>query len=273
VEKDVIAKNIGNGFKKRFKNPFIRLLEKPFIFILGIKAVDKIYFNASILEEENNFPAKVLHSKVMNVKINVSQSEILNIPSTGSLIVVSNHPFGGVDGMAMLKLIKQIRPDVKLLSNYILADLKMLENDFFLVDPFESSNSSKNSYAGIKKTIAWLKDGHVISLFPSGEVSSYNKKEKKVTDIEWKETIGSIIKKMEIPVVCFHFKGRNSYLFHILGYIHPSLRTLRLAREFTRQCNTTITVKISKPIFPKEIKKYSDVQELMAFLKARTYET
>jgi len=207
----------------------------------------------------------------MNIKLDVLESDIEKIPKEGPLVVVANHPYGAIDGIALLALLKRARPDVKLMANYILGGIPNLKEHFFLVDPFENADSSRKSFGGVRDTVKWLKDGHVLGVFPAGEVSSYSKEEKKVIDKEWPKAAGMIIRSSKAPVQCVFFDGHNSRLFQFLGRIHPVLRTMWLARECGRSCNHDIPIKIGDVISEEECKKHKQSNDLMSFLKSETY--
>ncbi|MCP4181214.1 MAG: hypothetical protein GY756_25915 [bacterium] len=269
--KKMVSNGLGKGLQNKLPKPLAKLIQPLLFSILGIHRIDEIYEGACNIDTDDNFAEKLFHKDVMNIKLDVSDSEIEKIPKEGPLIIVANHPYGAVDGIALLALLKRVRPDVKLMANYILGGIPKLKEHFFLVDPFENSESSRKSFSGIRETIKWLKDGHVLGVFPAGEVSTYNKREKRVIDKEWPKAAGVIVRSGKCPVQCVYFDGNNSKFFQLLGKINPILRTLWLARECGRSCNHDIPLKIGE-VIPTEIcKKHKTSEELMNFLKKETY--
>ncbi len=208
----------------------------------------------------------------MNIGINISNEDLEKIPKEGPLIVVANHPFGAIDGISLLALLKRVRPDVKLMANYVLGGIPELREHFFLVDPFGNTDSSKKSFGGVRETVNWLKDGHVLGVFPAGEVAAYDKNLKKVVDKEWGKATGMVIRTAKCPVQPIFFKGSNSKFFQFLGKIKPVLRTLWLARECNRSCNKNIVIKVGKTIFPGKCRSFKKTEELMLFLRKKVYE-
>ena len=214
--KKMISNGLGKGLQNKLPKPLAKIIQPLLFSILGISRIDEIYEGACNIDSDDNFAEKLFHKDVMNIKLNVSESEIKKIPKQGPLIVVANHPYGAVDGIALLALLKRVRPDVKLMANYILGGIPKLKEHFFLVDPFENSDSSRKSFGGIRETIKWLKDGHVLGVFPAGEVSTYNKIKKGVIDKEWPKAAGVIVRNGKCPVQCVFFDGHNNALYHFL---------------------------------------------------------
>jgi putative hemolysin len=271
-------KMVTNGLKKGLQEklpkplkPLGKLLQPVLFSILGVSRIDKIYEGACKIDSDDNFAEKLFHKNVMNIGLDYQDSDLEKIPKSGPLIVVANHPYGAIDGIALLALLKRARPDVKLMANYILGGIPNLKEHFFLVDPFKRSDSSRKSLGGIREAIKWIKNGHVLGIFPAGEVSTYNKVEKKVVDREWPKATGMIIRTAKCPVQSVFFGGQNSKFFQLLGKINPILRTLWLARECGRSCNHDIPLKIGDVISVDTCKMYKKSEELMSFLRSETY--
>jgi putative hemolysin len=266
-----ISNGLGKGLEHKLPKPLAKLL-KPLLFaVIGISKMDKIYEGACQVKSDDNFAEKLFHKDVMNIKLDFPDSELEKIPKEGPLVVVANHHYGAVDGIALLALLKRARPDVKLMANYILGGIPELREHFFLVDPFANKDSSAHSFGGIRDTLKWLKEGHVLGIFPAGEVATYNKKEKRIIDKEWGEAAGMIIRSGKCPVQSVFFDGQNSKIFQLLGKINPVLRTLWLPHECGRSCNHDIPLKIGEVISAEICKSYKTSKELIEFLKRETY--
>jgi putative hemolysin len=157
------------------------------------------------------------------------------------------------------------------MANFLLQKFKTIEEFFIPVDPFEGKNQTANSLKGIKLTLQCLRDGHPVGIFPSGEVSTYYPNQEGIMDKEWQTSALKVIQKSGVPVIPVFFHGTNSKTFHMLGKIHPLLRTTWIVREFYNKRGKNIKISIRDAISPEEIKKFEDVRELGLFLRARTY--
>ena len=267
----MVTEGFGRGLQSKLPKPLAKLIQPLLFAILGVGRIDEIYYGACKIESDDNFAEKLFNKDVMNIGLDVLDSDIDKIPKEGPLVIVANHPYGAVDGIALLALLKRARPDVKLMANYILGGIPNLKEHFFLVDPFENRNSSRKSLGGVREAVKWIKDGHVLGIFPAGEVSTYNKKEKRVVDKEWPKAAGMIVRSGKCPVQPVFFGGHNSNFFHFLGRINPILRTLWLARECGRSCNNDIPIRIGDVIPLETCKRYKKSEEMMSFLKSETY--
>jgi putative hemolysin len=269
--KKMVSEGLGKGLQSKLPKPLAKMIQPLLFSILGVSRIDEIYEGACNIDSDDNFAEKLFHKDVMNIKLDVLDSDIAKIPKEGPLIITANHPYGAIDGIALLALLKRARPDVKLMANYVLGAIPNLKEYFFLVDPFEQADSSRKSIGGIRDTLKWLKDGHVLGIFPAGEVSHYDKKEKRVIDKEWGAAVGMIARRAKCPVQSIFFDGQNSNFFQFLGKINPVLRTLWLLRECGRSCNHDISIKIGEVISAETCKSYKSSKELMKFLKGKTY--
>ncbi|HNX86234.1 MAG TPA: lysophospholipid acyltransferase family protein [Bacteroidales bacterium] len=223
------------------------------------------YYNAPSAE----FLSAII--RLMGVKFDVPEQDLKNIPATGPFITVSNHAYGGLDGILMLNLLPTVRPDFKVIVNFLLTQLQPLQSYFLAVNPFETYKDVKSSFGGLKEAYSHLDDGHPLGIFPSGEVSSFKFNQMAVTDKEWQLSIIKFIKKARVPVVPIYFDGHNSTMFQLLGMIHPVLRTAKIPSEMFNKRGKTIHLRIGTPITLKEQDAFEDFREYGHFLRMRTY--
>lgn len=172
----------------------------------------------------------------------VSDKNKNKIPAEGKLIIVSNHPLGGLDGLALLKLVYQVRKDVKIVANDVLMQLENL-NEFFI--PYSTFNKTlaKASLLEIHKR---LENEEAIIIFPAGEVSRY--KINGIKDKKWTTGAVKFAEKFSAPILPVHIKGRNSYLFYFLSTINKKLSTFLLPREIFNKKGKSLVIKIGNPI-------------------------
>lgn len=207
----------------------------------------------------------------LGIEFTYFEDELKRIPKEGPFITVSNHPLGGIDGLVLLKLISMVRPDFKVMANFLLKKIEPLSNHFLAVNPFESRKDAFNSAAGIKESIQHLKDGNGLGLFPAGEVSTYKFGERKIVDREWQEGAVKLIAKMKVPVVPIYFKAKNSSLFYLLSTLSSTLQTAKLPSELLKQRNKQILLRVGKPITENEIAETEGLEDLSSLLRSRTY--
>ena len=209
--------------------------------------------------------------KKLNIKYTVNEDLRNIIPLSGPFIIIANHPLGGIEGLLLLKLLFDLRPDFKLQGNFLLQRIEQVKDLIFPVNPFEDFKSSGSSYKGLRGSYQHLMKGNSLGIFPSGEVSSYQFKDFKITDRQWQKSSIRFIQKAGVPVIPVYFDGYNSPLFYLLGTIHPLLRTARLPSELFNKSKKTINIHFRKPILPKTINSISSLTTLSHYLRAKTY--
>ena len=252
-----------------FRNPVSRFLVE---HAVGFHKLDRIVSDARALQrsgEEPDFNAAIL--KGMNLHVELDEADLANIPKTGPVILVSNHPFGGIEGVVLLDILRRARPDFKVMANYYLDAIPEMRKDFIFVNPFGSAAAAKQNIRPLLECVRWLKEGHILGVFPSGEVSSIDLKRRLVRDPPWSESIAALARKTGATVVPMHFCGRNPALFQLAGLVHPRLRTVLLPRMTARQRRRTITAFIGKPVTPGEIARIESDKELTRLFRLRSY--
>lgn len=204
------------------------------------------------------------------IDVDYDERDLRHIPKDGAFIAIANHPYGGIEGMVLLKMLCMVRPDAKLMANFLLKKIPNLADYFIAVNPFENVEHS-SSISGLKNTLELLANDTPIGIFPAGEVSTYKVEKKEVTDRMWHPVVGKIIAKAKVPVVPIYFHGNNGLLFNLLSLIHPALRTAKLPSELFNKHGHTIKLRIGKPINIQDIPDYTNTGKLLNYLRARTY--
>ncbi|NQV03033.1 MAG: lysophospholipid acyltransferase family protein [Bacteroidia bacterium] len=207
----------------------------------------------------------------VGVSYSVDEQELENIPKTGPFITISNHAYGAIDGILLLKIIPEARHDYKILVNFLLTKLEPMKPYLLGVNPFEAYKDVKSSFGGLKDAFGHLQNGYPIGIFPAGEVSSVKLQYRGVADKEWQHSILKFIKRSKVPVIPVYFDGSNSNFFHFLGMIHPMLRTLKLPSELFNKKGKTIRIRVGTPILVKEQDEFDDIREFGKFLRMKTY--
>lgn len=220
------------------------------------------------------FSARVLEE--VGVSYEIPPEQLERIPKEGGFITVSNHHYGSIDGMILSAVVGSRRPDYKILTTFLLSMIPSLRDSFIPVDNFKSG--AARSVSGIRTALGHLSDGHPLGLFPAGEVATWQKgknrtslgRKRVVEDIPWAENSIKLAQKSGFPVIPIFFEGGNSRSFHILGKIHPRLRTVRLIHEVFNKRGRVVKVRIGTPIPAAEVASF-DVPSLGRYLRNRCY--
>ncbi len=204
------------------------------------------------------------------IDFEIPEKDLKRIPKEGPFITISNHPLGGIDGMILMKLVLQSRPDYKVVANFLLQRLDPLKPYILPVNPFEDHKEAKSSLSGMKKAIAHLKEGNALGIFPAGEVSTYRDK-KVIVDKPWEPSAMKLIQKSKVPVVPIYFHAKNSLFFYRLASFSDVLRTAKLPSEMLSQRRRKIKVRVGHPISVEDQVEHSNLEAYTAFLRRKTY--
>jgi len=245
------------------------LMAPPLERLLHFPELNRIYDAVGSPDDPAEFLSRSL--KALGIEYEVSPEHLRRIPKTGPLIVVANHPYGGLEGMILLSLLLSVRPDSKVLANYLLHHIPQLRARMIFVDPFDRPGSVRFNLVPMKQCIAWLREGGVLGVFPAGEVSHLDLKERVVRDPRWSRTVARLIRRTEAPVLPVFFQGRNSALFQMAGLIHPKLRTLMLPRALVKPHDRSVGVRIGNPVPFAQIAAFTSDTDLLNYLRMRTY--
>ena len=237
--------------------------------VLRISTLNKIYNKHKHLKDLTFFTALL---EDLQIKFEIPEEDLKRIPKTGSFITVSNHPLGGVDGILLLKLLIEKRPDYKIIANFLLHRIEPMKPFIMPVNPFEERKEKENrsSISGIKSALLHLKEGNPLGVFPAGEVSTY-KDGKLIIDRPWEEGAIKLIQKAKVPVIPIYFHAKNSPLFYMLSKMSDTLRTAKLPSELLSQKGRVIKVRIGKPIPVKEQEEHKTTQDFCDFIRRKTY--
>ncbi|MDR2130219.1 MAG: lysophospholipid acyltransferase family protein [Odoribacteraceae bacterium] len=206
--------------------------------------------------------------QALGVTIEINEEDLRRIPANGPFITISNHPFGGVDGIILAKLLSPLRSDYKVLVDNLLRQLSPVQ-DYFLGVPSPDDRDVRGS--GLKEAAHHVAEGKPLGIFPATDVSSYQADLNQVEDGEWDTATLKLIKMAKVPVVPIYFKGSNSLLFYLLGLIHPVLRGVKLPSELLNRKNRVVKMRIGNPI-PVDIQDgFHDIVQYGKFLRAKTY--
>lgn len=237
--------------------------------LLKLDQLNAIYDEFSDAPTAVEFADAVLNK--LGIEVDISPEELKRIPLTGPFITVSNHPFGGIDGVILIKLLAERRPDFKVMANFLLQRIEPFREHFISVNPFENAKHVQSNVSGLRAAMSHLADGKPMGVFPAGEVSSYKLHTGNVTDRRWQDSAIKVIKRAKVPVIPVYFKGSNSFLFHLLGMLHPVLRTAKLPSEVMAKRNKQVVVRIGHPISVDQQEQFQSIDQYGRFLRMKTF--
>jgi putative hemolysin len=254
-----------------FKNPFK---------VLSIRALEWLTAKVQLLRLIRSFeksgapfgapfwPKAIRH---MGIRIETPPEEIALIPPTGPLVVVSNHPSGLVDGMVLAEMVNRVRSDFKILTRSLLTGIPEVE-EFMIPVPFPHEDNARELGLQMREeTLAHLKVGGVIILFPAGKVAMSEGWWGPAVEAEWNVFTHKIVKSTGATILPVYFPGQNSRLFQIANQVSDTVRQGLLLYEIKRCLFKPTRPVIGQPIPAEELKKWEgNPRGFLAWLREHT---
>ena len=238
--------------------------------IMGLTKINEVNKLYDVLKDKSGKAFFDSFVRERDLKYIVFEEDLAKIPKTGPFIVVSNHPLGAIDGILMAKIFSEIRPDFKIMGNFLLEKIVPMQPYVISVNPFENRKEVRNSATGMRETLKHLQSGGCVGIFPAGEVSNKNNEFGEILDKKWENAALKLIKMAKVPVIPMYFHAKNSRMFYQLAKVHPDLQTLLLPSEMMNKREKPIRIRIGKPIAVKVMEEY-DTEELGEMLQNRVY--
>ncbi|MCK0094732.1 lysophospholipid acyltransferase family protein [Yoonia sp. F2084L] len=208
------------------------------------------------------------------VSLDVIGGTLDSIPTKGPLIVVSNHPYGILDGLMMGRILSERRQgDFRVLAHRIFRRAADLERIILPISFDQTKEAAKLNLETRSLAVEYLKSGGAIGIFPGGTVSTSATPFSKPMDPSWRTFTAKMIAKSGATVVPVFFEGHNSRLFQLASHLHSTLRTGMFIREFKAKINKPVRVVVGEPIPADTLAQFEkDPKACMDFLRKATYE-
>lgn len=214
------------------------------------------------------WPKAIRH---MGITIQTPPEEIALIPKTGPLVVCSNHPSGLVDGMVLAEMVNRVRSDFKILTRSLLTGIPEVE-EFMIPVPFPHEDNARELGLQMRdETMAHLKAGGVIILFPAGKVAMSPGWWGPAVEGEWNVFTHKIVKSTGATILPVYFPGQNSRTFLIANKVSDTIRQGLLLYEIKRCLFKPTRPVIGEPIPAEELKKWEgNPRGFLAWLREHT---
>ncbi|WP_419785201.1 lysophospholipid acyltransferase family protein [Pseudodesulfovibrio sp.] len=262
--------DLSSPFGDPVRHALFSLVKKPLSKILRLNTLNSLYAQLQAAGGEGQFVERVL--ELLGVHFRVDGQPVQRIPKTGPLVAVCNHPFGVLEGLLLVNILRDVRADIRIMANSMLGKIPEMDELLIEVDPFGKAGSAKRNIAGLKAAMRWLKGGGMLVVFPAGEVSSLKVKKGMVADPQWSPMVGRIIRKTGASALPVFFDGRNSGLFQAMGLVHPRLRTVLLPHENLKlAARGTIRVAFGSTVVAERLAAFQTDGDMMDYLRFRTY--
>ncbi|WP_289702966.1 1-acyl-sn-glycerol-3-phosphate acyltransferase [uncultured Muribaculum sp.] len=182
----------------------------------------------------------------LDIKYNVIGAD--NMPPNRRVVIVSNHPLGALDGIALIDWVSKIYgPGVKFIVNDLLMAVKPLDNVFLPIN--KHGKQSRKSSSNIEEVFA---GNDPIIIFPAGLVS--RKRDEGIRDLKWQKMFINKAVQYHRDIIPVYFDGKNSPFFYNFAKLRTrvglkfNIEMIYLPREIFRSRHARFTIVAGKPI-------------------------
>ena len=223
------------------------------------------------INEQNSFWDVV--TRRYGLSLEVIAGSLSNIPAEGPVVVISNHPYGILDGLMMGKILSTARTDFKIMAHKVFSKAEEISTSILPISFDGTREAMMMNLKTRKEALQYINQGGAVGVFPGGSVSSPQRMFSRPMDPEWGTFSAKMISQSKATVVPVFFEGYNSRRFHVAGRMSRTLRTALLVNEFKRRINKPVKIAVGQPLSRDELDAYAkDSRALMKFLRDTTYE-
>lgn len=230
------SSRLGRIFMKRVLHP---LLDYP----KAVAAIDAIRTMGG--REIFAYAAQALQQRIL-------VGGLENLPKSGPVIVVSNHPTGLADGIALNLALQRARPDLWFLANADALRLNpRLDEIIVPVEWVRDRRSHGKTRAMLAATAKVIQKGEMLVIFPSGRLSYMSWRG--LSERPWQPTVIALARKFDVPIVPVRMLARNSAIFYLFSQLSTEMRDVTLFHELLNKQDRLFQVEVGPPILPTEL--------------------
>ena len=258
--------SFANGEMGPLANGFIRAMEK----VTGQPKIKKIYFD--YVDDER--PKEMFWTDALDrlkIGYNLTKDSPCEIPATGRLLIVANHPFGVIDGLVLCSMISKIRQDYRIITHQVLRQAPAVMEKILPIDFAETQTALETNLNTRTEATRFLKDGGAVIIFPAGGISLAPNLIGPAFDSEWKTFASKLARMADTTIIPFFFEGRNSVIYQMARRMSVTLGYSLMFREICKQMNGNVQVRMRTPIHSDELADFANRQDITDFMRKRTY--
>lgn len=214
----------------------------------------------------------------INISTNIVKGQIENIPESGPLIVLANHPFGVIDGLITGSIVYQRRQDFQILANHALNAAEPMQKWLIPLDDAGTKKAEAANRPAIMKAMRYLQKGGCLCLFPAGRVARPEKWGAPVDDYQWQEFAARMIlsackSNLPLKILPMFFEGQNSAIFHLSHILRlMPLRRALIVSEALKKRGQEMPVHIGNAIGLDMLTDGNDSKKLTEFLHSIVFD-
>lgn len=271
----VTVDDLGDILHPFFNKSIGKLVGKALLKALKVDELNKIHAEYCYLHG-NAVTKALLSDSRINVTYTIHGKENLELmKEMGAFFTISNHPYGGIDGIILIDILGSVREDFKVLVNGFLNRITALKDYWIPVQPRVNRKDyvhdpTKNIF-GIRRVAQQVEEGHPVGMFPAGGIPHFDPILRRPIEQPWQMNNVKIMRSAKIPVFPIMFEGNNSDRYFRFGRKHGySSASILLPSEILNKKGRSIDVFIGEPIMSNDVAKATDLKALREMLMRRS---
>ncbi|MCX7288400.1 MAG: lysophospholipid acyltransferase family protein [Rhodobacterales bacterium] len=237
--------------QSRFRRGLIRTVER----LSGREKLQGLYLDWARHgrpEGESVFDAAL---RLLQVRPEIACAEHLaRIPADGGVLIVANHPFGILDGLAIGQLGMKLRGNVRILTNSLLCQVHEIAPHLLPVDFSGTPEARRQTGVTRRRAVELLSQGKVVAMFPAGGVATANAPVRgRACDAEWHPFLSRLAVLPGVTTLPVHFNGQNSRLFQLASHMSYPLRVALIFHETRRRMGHDLGLTLGRPVTADEL--------------------
>ena len=192
---------------------------------------------------------------------------------SGPLVVIANHPYGVLDGLAISYLVEKVRGDFMILASAVMMQAPEVQPHLLPIDLSGRPEAKKFNVATRRKALAHLQSGRSLIIFPAGLISTTPDRwgRKPAIDPPWGTFTAQLIRRSGASVLPVFFSGQNGRLFQMVSHVSRALRLALIFHEVKARMGTRLPVTIGETMPHGELASVGDDRALIQELRRRVH--
>jgi len=208
----------------------------------------------------------------LNIEVEITEELKEAIAEPGPVVVVANHPLGGMDSMALMGMMAEVRQENwKMVANRLLRSIEALKERTVFVLPNSSKANKAQNFKALKEMQSCLKEEGALVMYPAARVSWQHSDSGAVFDLPWSKHPLMMAKRAGARIVFVNISGENSENFMKIQPNQFTKRSIALVRELLDSRGKKIKLTHSSTMLPEQVEKLMKLPNKEEILRAHAY--
>lgn len=188
------------------------------------------------------------------LRLSVEARGVENVPQTGPVLIIANHPGGIADGNALWRALQDRRPDMVFFANRdALRICPGLASRIIPVEWRQHALSRQRARETLKSAMAAFSQGKCVVIFPAGRMADWSWKKRRLVEPPWSSTGVSIARRFNAPIVPMGVTQHMPLAYYVLSHIHEELRDVTLFHGLLNQRGAKYRLSFGEAVLARDL--------------------